>query len=136
VPRTARVVESHAPSSLVAVLVLVVAVVVALFGGISASSDDSPVPVRARIGTFERARLVEACRRRGATGRTIEELEHSDPLRSGAAAEAVAEVAEVERVVAIAELPTPSAAPWCAQGVECLDVTEALAQRIARGPPR
>ena len=131
-PAPPRLPDHERSSSHLGVLALAVAALVALLGGISAAPD-APVPVAARIGTFDRARLVASCRRLGASEAVLAEVE-----RPGArlAAAVAADVAGAARLAAITEVDASTAAPWCAAGVELVDVSEALAARLAGGARR
>jgi len=130
---TARRVDRESATSVLGALALVVAGVVALLAGLTSGPSDRADRIPPRIGTFERARLVETCRRLGADARTLDELARGGPLLDVAL---VAEVAAAERVVAITELPAAPNVTWRTADVERVDVTETLAERLARGEAR
>jgi len=133
VPPSARRVDHESATPVLGALALVVAGIVALLAGLSSGPGGELARVAPRIGTFERARLVETCRKLGADARTLDELARGGPLLDVAL---VAEVAAAERVVGITELPTAPTVTWRAADVERVDVTEALAERLARGEGR
>jgi len=132
VPAPPHPTDRELSTSVLGIVALAVAALVALLGGISAAPD-APAPVAARIGTFDRARLVASCRRLGASEVVLAEVE-----RPGArlAAAVAADVAGAARLAAITEVDASTAAPWCADGVELVDVSEALAARLAGGARR
>jgi hypothetical protein len=132
VPARPRPSDRDLSTSVLGVVALAVAALVALLGGISAAPD-VPAPVAARVGTFDRARVVASCRRLGASEAVLAEVG-----RPGAhlAAAVAADVAGDARLAAIAEVGASNAAPWCAAGVELVDVSEALAARLAGGGAR
>jgi hypothetical protein len=124
--------ETETSTSVLGAVALAAAALVALLGGISAAPE-APAPVVARVGTFDRARLVASCRRLGASEAVLAELERPG---AGLAAAVAADVAGDARLAAIAEVDASTAAPWCAAGVELVDVSEALAARLAGGARR